>query len=105
MQEATANVASGAETARQAGRALDEILAAVEGANNQVQLITAAVEEVNGNAAQLADAMASISAITEEASASAEEVSASAGGMTTDARGTAESASLLLQLGSRFKVG
>lgn len=76
MAQVTGEVATGAETARQAGVALGAILEAVEETSSQIEKITSAVDVVSRNSEELSEMMSSISSVTEETRASAEAMSA-----------------------------
>jgi methyl-accepting chemotaxis protein len=75
MQRGSDEVASGSARADEAGRALSEILKAVDNTVRQVTEIAASAQEMASGARSVTDAMASISAVVEENTASTEEMS------------------------------
>jgi len=79
MAEGSRQVETGASRADQAGRALGDILAAVEGTVGQVTEIAAAAQQMAAGAQSVVEAMTSISAVVEENSAATEEMAAQAG--------------------------
>ncbi len=82
MASGTAKVQEGSAQADQAGRALGEILKAVEATVAQVDSIAGAAKEVAEGAQSVVDAMQSISAVVEENTAATEEMAAQAGQVT-----------------------
>ncbi|HEY8417201.1 MAG TPA: methyl-accepting chemotaxis protein [Limnochordales bacterium] len=131
MQAGTQEVASGMERARAAGQALEQILAALEGTNEQVQRITqdaqrlaeraervmaavgdvariteentAATEEMAAQSEEVMGAMESISAISEETAASSEEVSAAAQQMNASIEAVAGSVRSLARMAADLR--
>ncbi len=79
MQGSLARVEAGAGLAGEAGRSLEEILAAVQQVSDQVQQIAAAVKEIGAASAELVQGMESVSAVVEENTASTEQMAASSG--------------------------
>jgi methyl-accepting chemotaxis protein len=82
MEQGSARVEQGSAKADEAGRALGEILQAVEATVGQVGGIAAAAQEVAAGARNVVEAMDSISAVVEESSAATEEMAAQAGQVT-----------------------
>ena len=82
MEQGSEKVELGAARADEAGRALGEILAAVEATVNQVTQIATAAQEMAGGARGVVEAMGSISAVVEENSAATEQMAAQAGQVT-----------------------
>jgi methyl-accepting chemotaxis protein len=78
MAEGAAHVQAGAAQAERAGRALDEILAAAEQTVEQVTVIASAAQQMAARSRDVTGAMASISAVVEEATAATEEMAATA---------------------------
>ena len=79
MQGSLARVEAGAGLAGEAGRSLQEILAAVQQVSDQVQQIATAVKEIGVASAELVQGMESVSAVVEENTASTEQMAASSG--------------------------
>jgi methyl-accepting chemotaxis protein len=79
MQAGAGKVEAGAEKADQAGKALVEILGAVEATVRQVTEIAASAQEMANASRTVVDAMQSISAVVEENTAATEEMSAQSG--------------------------
>jgi methyl-accepting chemotaxis protein len=82
MDSGAATVALGSQKADQAGRALQEILEAVQATVRQVGEIANASQRMAGGARSVTDAMHSISAVVEESTAATEEMSAQAAQVT-----------------------
>jgi len=76
MQAGAGTVAEGTAKADQAGRALGEILSAVESTARQVTEIAASAQQMAAGARSVTDAMQSISAVVEENTAATEEMAA-----------------------------
>jgi methyl-accepting chemotaxis protein len=76
MQRGSVEVANGTRRADEAGRALGEILRAVDTTVKQVSAIAASALEMAGDARSVTDAMSSISAVVEENTASTEQMAA-----------------------------
>jgi methyl-accepting chemotaxis protein len=76
MQRGSAEVANGTRRADEAGRALGEIMRAVDTTVQQVTGIAASAQEMAGDARSVTDAMTSISAVVQENTASTEEMAA-----------------------------
>ncbi len=81
MDVSAGEVSSGMENAREAGGALEEILASSEKVNMQVRRIETAASQVDQAARQLVDVMDAVSAVVEENTAATEEMSAGSGEM------------------------
>jgi methyl-accepting chemotaxis protein len=79
MQRGAEEVDGGSAKADEAGRALGEILAAVENTVRQVSEIASAAQEMAAGAGSMTDAMRSMSAVVEENTAGTEEMSAQSG--------------------------
>jgi methyl-accepting chemotaxis protein len=79
MQSGSSKVAQGTDKAEQAGRALGDILQAVETTVRQVAEIADSAEAMANDARNVTGAMASISAVVEENTAATEEMAAQAG--------------------------
>ena len=77
MESGTGEVERGSRLADDAGRALQEILAAVEAAAREVQGIASAATQVRGGAEQVVRAFDTVAAVTEENTAATEEMAAS----------------------------
>ncbi len=82
MAAGTNKVKDGTDRADQAGRALSEILRAVDATVAQVTGIAAAAQGMAGSARRVTDAMQSISAVVEENTASTEEMAGRAAEVT-----------------------
>jgi methyl-accepting chemotaxis protein len=82
MDSGAAKVELGSQKAAQAGRALREILEAVEATVRQVGEIASSSRQMADGARSVTDAMHSISAVVEQSSAATEEMSAQAGQVT-----------------------
>jgi methyl-accepting chemotaxis protein len=76
MQRGAEEVDGGSAKADEAGRALGEILSAVENTVRQVSEIASAAQEMAAGAGSMTDAMRSMSAVVEENTAGTEEMSA-----------------------------
>jgi methyl-accepting chemotaxis protein len=83
MAHGSKRVEAGAARADQAGRALDEILHAVDGTVAQVTRIADAADEMVGGARRMVDTMTDISAVVEESTAATEEMAAQADHVTS----------------------
>jgi methyl-accepting chemotaxis protein len=81
MQSGSSKVAQGSDKAAQAGRALSDILHAVETTVRQVAEIADSAEAMAHDARNVTGAMHSISAVVEENTAATEEMAAQAGGV------------------------
>ena len=81
MSHGAAKVEEGTVEADQAGRALEEILGAVEATVRQVEEIASAAQEMAARSRDVSETMVTISASVEEASAATEEMTASAEGV------------------------
>jgi methyl-accepting chemotaxis protein len=81
MSHGAAKVREGTVEADQAGRALEEILGAVEATVRQVEEIASAAQEMAARSRDVSETMVTISASVEEASAATEEMTASAEGV------------------------
>jgi methyl-accepting chemotaxis protein len=79
MQRGAEEVDGGSAKADEAGRALGEILTAVENTVRQVSEIASAAQEMAAGAGSMTDAMRSMSAVVEENTAGTEEMSAQSG--------------------------
>ena len=79
MAQGRVTVEQGTDKAGQAGRALEEILSAVELTVRQVTEIATSSQQMAVGARQMTDAMQSISAVVEENTASTEEMAAQSG--------------------------
>jgi len=77
MEVGTREVETGAQLADNAGEALREILTTITQANDQIQSITAAIEQISASSAEVVKAVDNVAAITEENTAATEEMSAS----------------------------
>lgn len=77
MKGSVAEVTVGVDRANQAGKALEEIQAAVAEVQKQMNSISAAASEMNASTDGLVSAMASVSAVVEENTAATEEMSSS----------------------------
>jgi methyl-accepting chemotaxis protein len=82
MEVGSAKVEDGAMKADQAGRALAEILEAVEATVSQVTQIATAAQKMTGGARSVVETMNGISAVAEESSAATEQMAAQAGQVT-----------------------
>jgi methyl-accepting chemotaxis protein len=82
MEIGAAKVGHGSAKTTQAGKALEEILLAVEATVRQVSEIASASQEMAAGARNVSTAMQSISAVVEENTASTEQMSAQAGQVT-----------------------
>jgi methyl-accepting chemotaxis protein len=82
MAESSAEVERGVITAGQSDKALDEIMAAIEGVNRQVGEIATAAREINTSAEELLTSMDTVSAVVEENTASAEAMFSDSGEVT-----------------------
>jgi methyl-accepting chemotaxis protein len=105
MDSGAARVQLGSEKAALAGRALDEILKAVQDTVRQVGEIASASQLMAGGARTVTDAMHSISAAAEQVSASTEQMNAQVEQMTAQAQELASTADHLRHLVAQFKVG
>jgi methyl-accepting chemotaxis protein len=83
MHQGSVKVEQGSARADEAGKALGEILQAVDATVGQVTEIATAAQEMAKGARGVVDAMSSISAVVEENSAATEEMAAQAGMVTT----------------------
>jgi methyl-accepting chemotaxis protein len=83
MEQGADKVERGSTKADEAGKALGEILQAVEATVVQVTQIASAAQEMAGGARGVVEAMDSISAVVEENSAATEQMAAQAGQVTT----------------------
>ena len=83
MDSGAAKVELGSQKADQAGRALQEILEAVQATVRQVGEIASSSQQMASGARSVTDAMHSISAVVEESTAATEEMSAQASQVTT----------------------
>jgi methyl-accepting chemotaxis protein len=83
MDSGAAKVELGSQKADQAGRALQEILEAVQATVRQVGEIATASQRMASGARSVTDAMHSISAVVEQSTAATEEMSAQASQVTT----------------------
>src|SRR5207253_3119678 len=81
MAQGASEVQQGTVRADEAGKALEQILEAVEATVRQVGDIADATRGMSGRAREVSDAMASISAVVEEATATSEEMAAAATGV------------------------
>jgi methyl-accepting chemotaxis protein len=90
MEAGGAGVEAGAQRADQAGRALADILGAVERAAQQTDGIATSAREMAGGARDVNDGMQGISAVVEENSAATEEMSAQADSVRQAVREIAE---------------
>ena len=79
MTQGSEKVEQGAARADEAGKALGEILAAVEATVSQVNGIATAAQEMAGGARGVVEDMGSISAVVEQSSAATEQMAAQAG--------------------------
>jgi methyl-accepting chemotaxis protein len=79
MQAGASKVEAGSAKADQAGRALAEILAAVETTVRQVSEIASSAQQMAAASRSVVDAMQSISAVVEENTAATEEMTAQSG--------------------------
>jgi methyl-accepting chemotaxis protein len=75
MAAGSAKVEQGAGRASQAGRALEQILAALDATVTQVDQIAGSAEDLAGASSRVSASMASISAVVEENAAAAEQMS------------------------------
>jgi len=82
MDSGAATVELGSQKADQAGRALQEILEAVQATVRQVGEIASSSQQMASGARSVTDAMHSISAVVEQSTAATEEMSAQAGQVT-----------------------
>ena len=82
MSQGASKVEQGAARADEAGKALGEILQAVQSTVQQVTQIAGSANEVAVGAREVVEAMGSISAVVEENSAATEEMAAQAGQVT-----------------------
>ena len=80
MEQGARRVEDGSSQADQAGRALGEILKAVESTVRQVSEIAEAAQDMSLRGRDVSEAMGGIAAVAEEATASTEEMSATASG-------------------------
>ncbi|MDA8235619.1 MAG: methyl-accepting chemotaxis protein [Clostridia bacterium] len=76
MEIGTKEVEQGAQLADDAGIALRKILTTITEANDQIQSISAAIEQVSASSAEVVKAVDNVAAITEENTAATEEMSA-----------------------------
>jgi methyl-accepting chemotaxis protein len=83
MDSGAASVELGSQKADQAGRALQEILEAVQATVRQVGEIASSSQQMASGARSVTDAMHSISAVVEESTAASQEMSAQAIQVTT----------------------
>ena len=83
MEQGSAKVEQGSARADEAGKALGEILTAVDATVSQVTQIATAASEMANGARGVVEAMSSISAVVEENSAATEEMAAQAGAVTS----------------------
>jgi methyl-accepting chemotaxis protein len=79
MNEGAAEVEAGVIQANEAGEALESILKAFEGVNQQVEEIASAAQQMSASSGELMTAMDSVSAVVEENTASTEEMAAGSG--------------------------
>jgi methyl-accepting chemotaxis protein len=79
MDESAGEVEAGVSRAGESGRALENILAAIEAVNQQMDEIAASAEQMTDSADQMVQAMDAVSAVAEENTAATEEMAASAG--------------------------
>ena len=77
MEAGSREVENGSERAVEAGRALESIMAAVNGVVQQVQVVTSAAQTIDASSAEVVQAIESVSALTEETAASVESMAAS----------------------------
>ncbi len=89
MAQGAGQVQAGAAQADRAGRALGEILQAVEQTVSQVSAIAAAAQEMAARSREVTTAMASISAVVEEATAATDQMAATAEGVGRSVSGIA----------------
>lgn len=75
MEAGTDKVESGAELARKAGQALDEILASLEATNRQIQGISSDAQQMAEYMQRVSEAMENLAQITEENTTAAEQMS------------------------------
>ncbi len=100
MTNGSEKVEQGSDKADQAGRALREILQAVQATVEQVSSIAASAQQMSAGARQVTEAMQSISAVVEENTAATEEMAAQAGQVRTavaDIARTAENQSAAIE--------
>jgi methyl-accepting chemotaxis protein len=90
MQTGASKVEGGSVRANQAGRALEEILAAVDSTVRQVTEIAAAAQEMAASARGMTDGMQSISAVVEENTVATAEMAAQATQVTGVIEGIAQ---------------
>lgn len=76
MDEGAAEVAIGVEKANQSGKALHNILNAIEIVNQQVEEIASAAQQINQSSNDLVTSMDNVSGVVEENTASTEEMTA-----------------------------
>jgi methyl-accepting chemotaxis protein len=77
MESGTRDVEQGGELAAQAGRALQEILTAMERTNAQVQSISAAAQRIAESSASAVKVMDAVSRVSEQSSAATQQMAAS----------------------------
>jgi methyl-accepting chemotaxis protein len=92
MSQGASEVERGSGQADEAGRALVDILQAVEATVTQVSTIADATRSMSTRARDVSDSMAAISAVVEEATAASEEMAASATGVGETIEGIVQNA-------------
>ena len=80
MEQGALKVEDGSAQADQAGKALAEILEAVDATVRQVGEIASAAQDMSARGREVSEAMSGIAAVAEQATAAAEEMTASAAG-------------------------
>jgi len=78
MEEGSTEMEAGSQLAAEAGTALEQILAAVEGVNSQIEQIAAGSQELKASGTEMAEAIGTIRTVVEETSAASEEMKATA---------------------------
>ena len=97
IKESTQRVEDGATLSEQTGAALEKIIEGVEGTAHKIAEIAEATVEQAANATEVANAIQSISAVTEQSAAGSEELASSSEELGAQATGMSE-------LVSKFKI-
>ena len=82
MEQVAKEVEQGTMLAQDAGKALGEIMAGIDGIVGQAQDVSAGAQQMAASSAEVVKAVESISAITEESTASTQQMSANSGEVT-----------------------
>ena len=103
MDEGAMRVEEGSSLAAEAGASLQQILRAAEVANEQMQGISAAAQQMSASSMTVVRAIDNISSISEENAAAAEEVSAATEEMSAQVEEMAASAQSLAEMADSLK--